>query len=82
MFIRKEFWETFRSQDPGVINVGHCLTLIFVIYLIYNYLDSSFGVGIGYGTDEKENVVQLSTGGETPNPTPFFEEPRPALGIT
>ena len=31
MFTRKEFWETFRLQDPEVTNVGHCLTLIFVI---------------------------------------------------
>jgi len=30
--------------------------------------------------DDTENVVQFSTGRE--NYFPFFEEPRPALGIT
>jgi len=56
----------------------HCLNLIFVIQLIYNYLCSSIGVGIGLVKDDSENVVQFATGRETS----FFEGPRPAVGIT
>jgi hypothetical protein len=60
-----DFWESFLSQDAEVTNVGYCLTLIFVILLIYNYMGSSVGVGICYGLDDTQNVVQFSTGRET-----------------